>query len=64
MTLGKADVLREWLERRRALLANEPGMASHGRRDTEERVRRRIDRLREMADGFSMMRMANGARMD
>ncbi|MCC6355768.1 MAG: hypothetical protein IT577_17915 [Verrucomicrobiae bacterium] len=64
MTLGKADVLREWLERRRALLVEETALLRHGRRDTEERVRRRIDRLREVAEGFSMMRAADGARTE
>lgn len=64
MTLGKTEVLREWLERRRALLADESGVAGYGRRDTEERVRRRIDRLRELADGFTMLRVANGPRME
>lgn len=64
MTLGKTEVLREWLERRRALLAEESGVAGYGRRDTEERVRRRIDRLRELADGFTMLRVANGPRME
>ncbi|HPA16432.1 MAG TPA: hypothetical protein PLU30_01700 [Verrucomicrobiae bacterium] len=61
MRLGKADVLREWLARRRALLAEECGVAADGRGTPEKRVSRRIERPRSVADGFSIMRVVNGA---
>lgn len=60
MKVGKADILVEWLERRRALLDQEAAMGEEVRRARAVRVGERIERLRAMADGFSLKRAANG----
>lgn len=64
MKVGKADILVEWLERRRALLDQEAAMGEEARRTRAVRVGERIERLRAMADGFSLKRAANGPPMN
>lgn len=64
MKVGNAEVMREWLERRRALLTQERGATDDGRGKPEKHVSRRIERLRSLAGGFSMMQTANGVQME
>lgn len=64
MKIGKADVLREWLQRRRALLDEGRGPSTDGRGKPEPRVSRRIERLQSLAGGFAMMQAAGSGQAE